>query len=42
MNQTCDRCEPAVCAAYRVDREGALILCRYCTTRLWTALSAQG
>lgn len=42
MNQTCDRCGPAVCAAYRVDREGALYLCRHCTIRLWTALSAQG
>jgi hypothetical protein len=42
MNQTCDRCGPAVCADYRVDREGALYFCRHCTSRLWTALSAQG
>jgi hypothetical protein len=42
MNQTCDRCGPAVRAAYRVTREGELYLCRHCTTQLWTALSAQG
>ena len=42
MNQTCDRCGPAVRAAYRVDGAGELYLCRHCTTRLWTALSAQG
>ena len=41
MNQTCYRCGPAVRAAYRVDREGELYLCRHCTTRLWAALSAQ-
>jgi hypothetical protein len=33
MNQTCDRCGPAVRAAYRVDREGELYFCRHCTTR---------
>ena len=42
MNQTCDRCGPAVRAAYRVSREGELYLCRHCTTRLRAALSAQG
>jgi hypothetical protein len=42
MNQTCDRCGPAVRAIYRVDRDGELYLCRHCTTRLWAALSAQG
>ena len=42
MNQTCDRCGPAVCAAYRVDRSGELYLCRHCTNLLWPALSAQG
>jgi len=42
MNETCDRCGPAVRAAYRVDGVGELYLCRHCTTRLWTALSAQG
>ena len=26
MNETCDRCGPAVCAAYRVDRSGELYL----------------
>jgi uncharacterized Zn finger protein len=42
MNQTCDRCGPAVRAAYRVTREGELYRCRHCTTRLRAALSAQG
>ena len=42
MNQTCDRCGPAVHAAYRIDREGELYLCRHCTIQLWAALSAQG
>ena len=42
MNQTCDRCGPAVRAAYRVARDGELNLCRHCTVRLRTALSAQG
>jgi hypothetical protein len=42
MNQTCDRCGPAVRATHRVDREGELYLCRHCTARLWTALSTQG
>ncbi len=42
MNQTCDRCGPAVRAVYRVDRKGELYLCRHCTIRLWVALSAQG
>ena len=42
MNQTCDRCGPAVRAAYRVDRTGELYLCRHCATRHWPALSAQG
>ena len=41
MNETCDRCGPAVCAAYRVDRSGELYLCRHCTNLLWPALSAQ-
>ncbi len=34
MNETCDRCGPAVCAAYRVDRSGELYLCRHCTNLL--------
>lgn len=42
MDQTCDRCGPAVRAAYRVDREGELYFCRHCATVLGAALSAQG
>lgn len=42
MNQTCDRCGPAVRAAYRVDRGGELFLCRHCLNIFWPALSAQG
>lgn len=42
MNQTCDRCGPAVRAAYRVHRGGELYLCRHCTNLLRPALSAQG
>jgi hypothetical protein len=51
MNETCDRCGPAVYAvyrvarsgaAYRVDRSGELYLCRHCTNLLRPALSAQG
>jgi hypothetical protein len=51
MNEACDRCGPAVQAAYRVDRSGVacrvdrsgeLYLCRHCTNLLWPALSAQG
>ena len=42
MNETCDRCGPAVHAAYRADRSGELYLCRHCTRLLRPALSAQG
>ena len=42
MNETCDRCGPAVSAAYRADRAGELYLCRHCASRHWRALSAQG
>ena len=42
MNQTCDRCGPAVRAAYRVDRGGELFLCRRCLNIFWPALSARG
>jgi hypothetical protein len=42
MNETCDRCGPAVRAVYRVDRSGELYLCTHCTNRLWGALAAQG
>jgi hypothetical protein len=44
MNETCDRCGPAVGAGYRVDRvnqAGELYLCAQCATRHWRALSAQ-
>jgi len=34
MNETCDRCGPAVRAVYRVDSTGELYLCRYCGNRL--------
>ena len=42
MNQTCDRCGPAIGAAYRVDRVGELYLCGHCASRHWRAPSAQG
>jgi hypothetical protein len=45
MNETCDRCGPAVGAGYRVDRVnrvGELYLCGQCASRHWRALSAQG
>jgi hypothetical protein len=42
MNQTCDRCGPAVAAVYRVEQHGELYLCRHCTNRLRAALCAQG
>ena len=42
MNETCDRCGPAVRAAYRVDRSGELYLCRHCTNLLGPELSTQG
>ena len=45
MNQTCDRCGPAVRAGYRIDRvsrSGELYLCGRCASRHWRALSAQG
>ena len=42
MNETCDRCGPAVRAAYRVARSGELYLCRHGTKLLCPALSAQG
>lgn len=40
--EACDRCGPAVRAAYRANREGELYLCGHCTNRLSPALSAQG
>jgi hypothetical protein len=43
MNETCDRCGPAVRAAYRVNRDdGELFLCLHCASQLWAALSARG
>jgi hypothetical protein len=42
MNETCDRCGPAVGAVYRADREGELYLCRHCTNQLGPSLIAQG
>jgi hypothetical protein len=42
MNDTCDRCGPAVSAVYRADRRGELYLCAHCATQLWPALFAQG
>jgi hypothetical protein len=42
MNDTCDRCGPAVRAVYRAYRCGELYLCTHCASGLWPALSAQG
>ena len=42
MNQTCDRCGPAVRAVYHASRNGQLYLCGHCANRLCPALSAQG
>ncbi len=42
MNETCDRCGPAVLAAYRLERRAELYLCRGCASRHWPALAAQG
>lgn len=42
MNETCDRCGPAVRAAYRTARGGQLYLCQHGTAQLSPALRAQG
>jgi hypothetical protein len=42
MDETCDRCGPAVRAFYLVDRTGELYLCTHCVNRLWPALWEQG
>ena len=42
MNETCDRCGPAVRAVYRASRGGQLSLCGHCANQLRAALSAQG
>jgi hypothetical protein len=42
MNETCDRCGPAVRAAYQAARIGHLYLCQHCAAQLRPALRAQG
>jgi len=42
MNETCDRCGPAVRAVYRVTGNGELYLCGHCAGQLLSALSVQG
>jgi hypothetical protein len=42
MNETCDRCGPAVLAIYRAEGRGELYLCRHCASQLWGALSEKG
>lgn len=42
MNETCDRCGPAVRAVYRAVRQGELYLCRHCASRHWPVLSGRG
>lgn len=42
MNETCDRCGPAVLALYRTCKSGELYLCGHCTNRLWPTLYRQG
>jgi hypothetical protein len=42
MNETCDRCGPAVRAVFRADRKAELYLCGHCARRLGQALSDQG
>jgi len=42
MKETCDRCGPAVRAAYRACRDGELYFCRHCANQLSAALSARG
>jgi hypothetical protein len=42
MNETCDRCGPAVRARYRAAGPGELYLCEQCAMRLWPVLAAQG
>jgi hypothetical protein len=38
MNETCDRCGPAVRAVYRADRGSEPYLCGHCTNQLWQTL----
>jgi hypothetical protein len=42
MNEACDRCGPAVLAAYRAHGRGELYLCGHCSSRLRGALCEQG
>ena len=42
MTETCDRCGPAVRAAYRASGGGQLYLCGHCANQLRPALRAQG
>jgi hypothetical protein len=43
MKETCDRCGPAVRAAYRTHRDNReLYFCRHCASQLSAALSARG
>jgi hypothetical protein len=42
MNETCDRCGPAVRAVYRVEGYGELYLCGHCKNWLRAAPFAQG
>ena len=42
MNETCDRCGPAVRAVSGAESTGELYLCRHCGNRLEPALHARG
>ena len=42
MNETCDRCGPAVGAVYRAGSTGERYLCLHCGNRLGPALHARG
>jgi hypothetical protein len=42
MNQTCDRCGPAVRAVSPASRGGELDLCGHCANQLRPSLSAHG
>ena len=42
MPETCDRCGPAVRAAYHTSHTRQLYLCGHCTVQLMPALRAQG
>jgi ribosomal protein S27AE len=41
LDQTCDRCGPAVRAVYHARRPGELYLCGHCANRMRPALAAQ-